>query len=132
MTVHHMPTPVSTDAAPKPAGHYAQAVAYRDLVFVSGQLPVSLEGKTRADLSFEEQTKLALANLLSIVKAAGSDPAHVLKVTAFIVGVEHWPAFNAVYAHAFGEWRPARSVVPVPSLHHGCMIELEAIAARKA
>ena len=123
---------ISTDAAPKPAGHYAQACTYRDLVFVSGQLPVSLEGKALADLSFEEQVRLALSNLLAIVKAAGSGPENLLKVTAFIVGVENWPAFNAIYAQVFGTSRPARSVVPVPALHHGCLIELEAIAARNA
>ena len=121
---------ISTDAAPKPAGHYSQAVAHGDLVFVSGQLPVSLEGKALADKSFEEQVRVALANMLSIVKAAGSGPDRVLKVTAFIVGVEHWPAFNKIYGEVFGASRPARSVVPVPSLHHGCLIELECIAAK--
>jgi 2-iminobutanoate/2-iminopropanoate deaminase len=126
----HAVEQISTDAAPKPAGHYAQGCAYRDLVFVSGQLPVSLEGKALADLSFEEQVRLALSNLLAIVKAAGSGPQDVLKVTAFVVGVENWPAFNAIYAQVFGASRPARSVVPVPALHHGCLIELEAIAVR--
>src|ERR1700704_1576299 len=121
---------IVTDAAPKPAGHYSQACAYGGLVFVSGQLPVSLEGKALADRSFEDQVRQALANLLSIVKTAGSGPDRVLKVTAFIVGVENWPAFNTVYAEIFSTARPARSVVPVPALHHGCLIELEAIAAR--
>jgi len=122
---------ITTADAPKPAGHYSQACGYRDLVFVSGQLPVSLEGKARADLSVEEQVRLALGNMLAIVKAAGSGPDRVLKVTAFIVGVENWPAFNRVYAELFGESRPARSVVPVPSLHHGCVVEVEAIAVRR-
>jgi reactive intermediate/imine deaminase len=121
---------ISTDAAPRPAGHYAQGCGYGDLIFVSGQLPVSLEGKALADKSFEDQVRQALANLLSIVKEAGSGPERVLKVTAFIVGVENWPAFNTVYAEIFGAARPARSVVPVSSLHHGCLIEVEAIAAR--
>ena len=121
---------IQTDNAPKPAGHYAQACAYRDLVFVSGQLPVTREGKARPDLTFEEQVRLALGNLLAIVEASDSASDRVLKVTAFIVGVENWPAFNAIYAQMFGESRPARSVVPVPALHHGCLIELEAIAAR--
>jgi 2-iminobutanoate/2-iminopropanoate deaminase len=118
--------------APKPAGHYSQACAYGDLIFVSGQLPVSLEGKARADLSFEEQVRLTLGNLLAIVEAAGSGPDRVLKVTAFIVGVDNWPAFNRVYAELFGNAHPARSVVPVGSLHHGCLVEIEAIAARGA
>ena len=39
---------ISTDAAPKPAGHYAQACCYGDLVFVSGQLTVSLDDKAAA------------------------------------------------------------------------------------
>jgi len=121
---------ILTPNAPKPGGHYSQAVCHGDLVFVSGQLPVTLEGKTIADASFEDQARLALANLLAIVKAAGSSPERVLKVTVFLAGVEHWPKFNALYAEAFGEARPARSVVPVPALHYGCLIELEAIAAR--
>ena len=121
---------VLTDAAPKPAGHYSQAVCHGDLVFVSGQLPVTLNGKIAADASFEDQARLALANLLAILKGAGSSPERVLKVTVFLAGVEYWPKFNAVYAEAFGTAKPARSVVPVPALHYGCLVEIEAIAAR--
>lgn len=123
---------ITTANAPKPAGHYSQAVRHDGLIFVSGQLPVSLEGKALAERSFEEQVRVALGNMLAIVKEAGSGPDRVLKVTAFIVGVENWPAFNRIYAELFGDVRPARSVVPVPSLHHGCLIEIEAIAARGA
>lgn len=121
---------ILTDNAPKSAGHYSQAVCHGDLVFVSGQLPVTPNGRIMADASFEEQAQLALANLLAIVKAAGSSPDRVLKVTVFIAGVEYWPKFNAIYAEAFGDLRPARSVVPVPALHYGALIELEAIATR--
>ena len=121
---------VLTAAAPKPAGHYSQAVCHGDLVFVSGQLPVTLEGKIAADQSFEDQARLALKNLLAIVRGAGSSPERVLKVTVFLAGVEYWPQFNAVYAEAFGTAKPARSVVPVPALHYGCLVEIEAIAAR--
>lgn len=121
---------ITTETAPKPAGHYSQAICHGDLVFVSGQLPVTLDGKIIADKSFEEQAKLALGNLLAIVKAAGSGPERVLKVTVFLAGVEYWPKFNAIYAEAFGAARPARSVVPVPALHYGCLVEVEAVAAR--
>src|SRR5262245_5492438 len=123
---------ITTSAAPKPAGHYSQACGFGDRVFVAGQLPVSTEGKARPELSFEEQVRLALGNVLAILQAAESGPDRVLKVTAFIVGVENWPAFNRVYAELFGDSKPARSVVPVGSLHHGCLVEIEAIAARGA
>jgi len=68
--------------------------------------------------------------MLSIVRAAGSGPDRVLKVTAFIVGIENWPAFNAVYAELMGAHKPARAVVPVPALNHGCLLEIECVAAR--
>ena len=45
---------ITTHNAPKPAGHYSQACGYDALIFVSGQLPVSLEGKVLADRSFDE------------------------------------------------------------------------------
>ena len=120
---------ITTDAAPRPAGHYSQACCTGDLIFVSGQLPIGPDGPLK-DRSFEDQARQAIANMLSIVKAAGSGPERVLKVTSFIVGIENWPAFNAVYAELFGASKPARSVVPVPALHNGLLVEIEAIAAR--
>ena len=66
-----------------------------------------------------------------MLKEAGSGTDHVLKVTAYIVGIENWPRFNAIYAEIFGGAKPARAVVPVPALHHGCLIEIEATAVRK-
>ncbi|WP_331684811.1 RidA family protein [Consotaella aegiceratis] len=121
---------IGTPDAPAPAGHYSQATAWRDLVFVSGQLPSLPDGTRLADKPFEDQARQALANVFAILKAAGSGPEHVLRVTAYIVGVENWPAFNATYAAAFGDARPARTIVPVPELHFGCQVELEAIAVR--
>jgi len=122
---------VATDSAPEPAGHYCQATAWNDLIFVSGQLATSADGEQNADKPFETQVRQALGNILAIVREAGSDPEHVLRITAYIVGVENWPVFNQVYAEIFGDIRPARAVVPVPELHLGYSIELEAIAVRR-
>lgn len=121
--------PVSTANAPKPLGHYNQAVRAGGFIHVSGQLPIKLEGQSETtDDSFDEQAKVVLRNLLAVLDASGATPSHVVKVTAYIVGVKHWPAFNAAFAEAFGDARPARSVVPVPELHHGFLIELDAVA----
>jgi reactive intermediate/imine deaminase len=121
---------IETSAAPRPFGHYAQAVDAGGFVFVSGQLAARADGTSLADMPFESQARQALANLLAIVEGARLAPDRIAKVTAYLVGVEHWPVFNAIYAEAFGEHRPARAVVPVPALHHGYLIELEAIAMR--
>ena len=116
---------------PAPAGHYSQAVAYKDLVFVSGQLAPRPDGSHTADEPFAVQARQALANLLAVLAAAGSGPGDVLKVTAYLVGSAHWPEFNAIYAEIFGSHRPARAVVPVPELHYGYLIEIEAVAIRR-
>lgn len=125
MNIDHV---VTTDA-PAPAGHYSQATACNGLLFVAGQLAVLPDGTHQPDAPFEAQARQAIANLLAIVRAGGSSPEHVLKVNVYIVGVEHWPAFNRVYAEMFGDARPARAVIPVPELHHGYLVEVDAIAA---
>ena len=121
---------ITVPGAEPPAGHYSPASAWRDLVFVSGQLPVRPDGAHTADQPFEVQARQVLANLFAVLAAAGSSPGRVLKVTVYVAGIEHWPAFNRVYAEAFGDAKPARAVVPVPELHHGYLVEVEAIAAR--
>lgn len=120
---------VVTDKAPAPAGHYVQGTVCNGVLYVSGQLPVRPNGVHAHEASFEDQARQALGNLLAVVDAAGGSPERILKLTAYIVGVDNWPRFNAVYASVLGDARPARSVVPVPELHYGYLIEIDAIAA---
>ncbi len=119
---------VTTDQAPVPAGHYSQAAIANGFVFVSGQLPVMPNRMARSDLGFEDQVRLALGNMLAVLDAAGCDAGRLVRVTAYIVGAENWPRFNAVYAEMLGEARPARTVVPAPELHYGCLVEVDAVA----
>lgn len=116
-------------SAAEPKGHYAPAIKHGGLIYVSGQLPVRSDGTHQPEASFETQTQTALDNLFATLHAFNSDARRLLKVTAYIVGIENWPRFNAVYAAAMGDALPARSVVPVPELHHGYLIEIDAIAA---
>jgi 2-iminobutanoate/2-iminopropanoate deaminase len=123
-------TVVSTDRAPAAGGHYSQAVKHGGLIYVSGQLPVQLGAAHNTEAAFEDQARLALANLLAILDAAGSTPRHLLKVTVYLVGIENWPRFNAVYAEMLGDIKPARSIVPVQALHYGYLVEIDAVAAQ--
>lgn len=118
---------ISTKKAPKPAGHYSQATVFRDLVFVSGQLPINPVTGEKKVGTIEEQTLQVLENVAAILEAAGSGKGNVLKVTIYISDIELWDRVNAVYAKFFGAHRPARAVVPVSTLHYGFQIEMEAI-----
>ncbi|HEV7416896.1 MAG TPA: RidA family protein [Tianweitania sediminis] len=119
---------ISTSSAPRPGGHYAQAVERDGIVYVSGQLPVRADGTHQPDAPFTEQVRTALSNLRAILEAAGVEDGGIVRTTAYIVGVANWPAFNEAYAEFFGEERPARTVVPVSELHYGYLIEIDAIA----
>lgn len=119
---------IQTPDAPVPGGHYSQAVVHNGLVYVSGILPITPNGEKLTDSTIAEQTEQILANLDAILRASGSQRGNVLKVTVFISDIDDWSTVNKIYTRFFGEHRPARSVVPVGTLHYGLNIELEAIA----
>lgn len=121
--------PIQTSNAPKPGGHYSQAIVHNGLVFVSGQLSIDPHTGEKRIGTIEEQTEVALNNVAEILKAANSDLSHVLKMTVYVADIELWSAVNTVYARVMGEHRPARAVIPTGRLHYGFLIEIEAIAA---
>lgn len=119
---------VAVPGAAAPAGHYSPAVRHGGLVYVSGQLPIGPGGIHRPNASLEAQAGQVIDNLFEVLFAAGCTGDDLLKVTVYIVGVENWAAFNALYAERLGSARPARAIVPVPELHHGYLLEIDAIA----
>ena len=122
---------VATKNASRPAGHYAQGIIHGDTLHISGQLPVSPDGTHNLQASFSEQATVALGNLIAILKTAGCSIDDLVKVTVYVAGIKHWPEFDRIYSAALGVHRPARAVVPVPELHHGYLVEIEAIAQVK-
>jgi 2-iminobutanoate/2-iminopropanoate deaminase len=119
---------IFTPQAPTPAGHYSQATVAGAHVYISGQLPICVAGGSLADTHFDAQAAQAINNMLAVLTAAGGTPQQLAKVTAYIVGVDNWPRFNAVYADLLPNTRPSRTVVPVPELHHGFLVEIDAVA----
>lgn len=121
--------PVETQDAPAPAGHYSQGIVHDGKVYVSGQLGIDRSAPGTVPEGIEAQTRHALDNVRGILEAAGSRLDLVLQMTIYVAGIEHWPDVNRVYAEVMGAHRPARAVVPVPELHYGYLVEIQAIAA---
>lgn len=107
------------------AGHYSPCIKSGDFIYTSGQLPI-IDGRKPEDI--KAQTKLVLDKVEALLKAHGLDRTAIIKTTVFITKMEHWGDVNEVYIEYFTDHKPARTIVPVPELHHGCLIELEAIA----
>jgi 2-iminobutanoate/2-iminopropanoate deaminase len=111
-----------------PGGHYTHAVSGNGFVFVSGQLPIAPDGSKLNDAPFERQAQQVLDNVAAALTGAGSAIGRLVQVRVYVTDIASWPAFNAIYANWIGSSRPARAVVPVPELHYGFKIEIEAVA----
>lgn len=115
---------------PAPAGHYHPGVVYGDFVFISGQLP-TLAKELFGDEGFRSQARAALTQVFEVLREADSSPEDLVKVSVYLVGVKHWTELDAIYCEMLGTAKPARSVIPVPELHHGFLVEIDAVAARR-
>jgi reactive intermediate/imine deaminase len=112
----------------QPGGHYSHAVKANGFVFISGQLPIAPDASKLVDASFEQQAQQVLDNVAAALEGAGSAIDRLVQVRVYVTDIKSWPAFNAIYGKWIGTSRPARAVVPVPELHFGFKIEVEAVA----
>jgi 2-iminobutanoate/2-iminopropanoate deaminase len=114
---------------PEPVSHYTDAVRWGDVLFVSGCVATTADGQVAAPGDAAGQADLALGYLGRALQAAGTDFAHVLKVTVFLTRMADRGAVNEVRKKYFGEARPASTLVEVSSLIlPGLLVEIEAVA----
>jgi 2-iminobutanoate/2-iminopropanoate deaminase len=121
-------TSTNPDTMAAPGGHYSHAVSAGGFVFVSGQLPITPDGRRLGDAPFEAQARQVLANVAHALTAAGATVSRLVQVRVYVTDINLWPSFNEIYAAWAGAARPARCVVPVSELHYGFKIEVEAVA----
>ena len=119
---------IHTDKAPAAIGPYVQGKIVGNLLFASGQIPLSPETGEIIGTTIEEQTQQVLKNVSAILEAAGTDFDHVVKATCFLSDINDFVAFNEVYKIALTEAFPARSAVEVARLPKDVKIEIEVIA----
>ena len=118
---------VQTSAAPAAIGPYSQAFISGNLVFTSGQIPLSVGTGDVVGSSAAEQAEQVIKNLSAVLAAAGSSLAKVVKTTCFLADMNDFAAFNEVYAKHF-TGKPARSTVAVKQLPKSVLVEIEAVA----
>jgi reactive intermediate/imine deaminase len=120
---------ITTSAAPRPNGHYAQAVEHGGLLFVSTQLPIDPNDGRMIGGPIEQQAAQVLRNLEAIVVAGGGSLTTILRVTIYLASIDEWSTVNRVYEAHFGNACPARGVIPTGLLHGGAAIAADCIAA---
>ncbi|MCL1796128.1 MAG: Rid family detoxifying hydrolase [Clostridia bacterium] len=120
---------ILSPSAPAAIGPYSHAVKAGKMLFISGQLGVNPQTGTLAE-GVEAQADQALVNLRNILEDSGYTLADVVKTTVFLKDMEHFATVNAVYAAAFGDFKPARSCIAVAALPRAALFEIESIACK--
>ncbi len=114
----------------EPISHYTDAVrAEGPLLFVSGVVPVDGAGRLVGGDDVVAQARQVFSNLGAVLAAGGATFADVVKVTVFLTDVDDRARINVVRQEAFGEARPASTLVEIAALAiPGARIEVEAVA----
>lgn len=118
---------IHTEEAPAAIGPYSQAVVIGNMVYTSGNTPLTPEGNI-AEGGVAEQTHQVFRNLEAVLKAAGSSLRQVVKATCYLQDMNDFKTFNEVYAQYFPELKPARTTVEVARLPMDVLVEVELIA----
>ena len=138
---------IDIPAAPSPVGAYVAFKKTNNLLFISGQLPISkdgkmIKGKIGKDLSLEDGQKasrLCVINILAQVKKAlNGDLSKIkncIKITGFVNSVEEFielpkvinPASEILSKVFDSKGKHARAAVSVNSLPLGAAVEIDAI-----
>jgi 2-iminobutanoate/2-iminopropanoate deaminase len=120
---------ISSDKFPV-SGPYSAAVEAKDIIFISGQLPINpATGEMITDI--KKATKQILINIQTILKKTDLNLSNIVKTTIFLKNIKDFPAVNEIYAGFFPEEPPARSTIEVSVLPREALIEIEAVAIRE-
>jgi 2-iminobutanoate/2-iminopropanoate deaminase len=113
-----------------PLGHYADAVRFDNLLFVSGCVPLDQNGELVGEGDVLAQARKTFQNLGAVLHAGGAGFADVLKLTIHLTDIADRPHMTPVRREFFGETRPASTLLEVSALAlPGMKVEVEAIAA---
>ena len=118
---------VQTSAAPAAIGPYSQAIITGNLVFTSGQIPLSPQTGEIIGAAITEQTEQVCKNLKALLEASGLSITKAVKTTCFLADMNDFAAFNAEYEKHF-TGKPARSTVAVKQLPKNALVEIEVVA----
>jgi reactive intermediate/imine deaminase len=111
---------------PTPVGPYSPGILAGDYLYVSGQGGRDRDGALPATL--EGQTRQTLANIRSIVEAAGMTMAHVVYGQVYLTDIGSLDVVDRVWRESFPDAPPARAVVGVHRLPTDIAVEINAVA----
>jgi len=117
----------------KPKGYANAIVASGRQIFIAGQIGWNPANSTFESDAFVDQARQALANIAALLGAAGATPAHLVRLTWYVVDKHEYlanlAAVGGAYRDVLGRNFPAMTLVEVKSLlEPRARVEIEATA----
>jgi 2-iminobutanoate/2-iminopropanoate deaminase len=121
-------TEILTNEIAQPVGPFSAAVTTGQFLYLSGQVAQDPSSGKLVAGGVAEQTEQIFKNAAAILRAAGKDLSHVVKVTVFLTDIGEFAKINEIYGRHFDKPYPARTTVAVVALPLGAQVELDMIA----
>jgi enamine deaminase RidA (YjgF/YER057c/UK114 family) len=110
---------------------YASIAPAGSLIFTAGACPIDGNGDVTAIGDYVGQARLAMANLVTALEAAGASLSDVLKSTVYVASADKADLYSVwqVVHEAFGEHDAPSTLLGVTVLgYSGQLVEVEAVA----
>ena len=120
---------ISSGSPYEPLVGFSRAVRVGDTVYVSGTVAWDDDGKLVGAGDMYAQAKQAIRNIEKALIEAGASMADVVRTRIYVTDISRLEEAARAHGEAFGEIRPASSMVEVSALAEPEMLfEIEAIA----
>jgi enamine deaminase RidA (YjgF/YER057c/UK114 family) len=120
---------ISSGSPYEPVFGYSRAVRVGDRVFVSGTVAWGDDGQVTGIGDMYAQTKQAIRNIEKALAEAGASLADVVRTRTFVTDIARFEEVARAHGEAFGEIRPAATLVAVTALvEPEMLVEIEADA----
>ncbi len=120
---------VSTGAPWEAKVGYCRAVRVGSHVAVSGTAPVGADGEVVGVGDAYRQAQRCIEIIEGALQEAGAGLEHVVRTRMFVTDMSQWEAIGRAHGQAFGDVRPATSLVEVSALiDPDMLVEIEADA----
>jgi enamine deaminase RidA (YjgF/YER057c/UK114 family) len=117
---------------PRPKGYANGVAATGRQVYIAGMIGWNAQGEFESD-EFAAQARQALANIVAVLREAGGEPAHIVRMTWYVTDKREYLAAGRAVGQAFreviGAYNAAMTAVEVRALMEDrAKVEIEATA----